>query len=84
MNKFGEDVLRKSFHPDVERLGWEECFKKTFWQSSAEFAIEFERFMDLPLSEQIKILPAYELFHLANAAAVWSSGEMIRGECEGE
>ena len=59
MNKFGEDVLRKTFHPDVERLGWEECFRKTFGQSSAEFTVEFEKFMDLPLSQQIKILPKY-------------------------
>ncbi len=59
MKKFGGDVLRKSFYPDVERLGWGKCFQKTFGQSSAEFAAEFEKFMDLPLSEQIKILPKY-------------------------
>ncbi|GDY02284.1 hypothetical protein LBMAG49_16130 [Planctomycetota bacterium] len=58
LNKFGEDVLRKSFHPEVESLGWEICFKKTFKQSSAEFVAEFAKFMDLPLSEQIKIVPA--------------------------
>ncbi len=57
MNQFGEDVLLKSFHPNVNRLGWEACFRKTFGQSSADFADEFQIFMDLPLQEQIKILP---------------------------
>ena len=57
MNKYGEDVLLKSFHPRVEKLGWEEAFKQTFGQSSPAFAAEFERFMDLPLSEQVKVLP---------------------------
>ena len=57
MNKYGEDDLLKSFHPRVEKLGWEEAFKQTFGQSSPAFAAEFERFMDLPLSEQVKVLP---------------------------
>ena len=59
MNKFGQDVLLKSFHPNVEKLGWEACFKKTFGQSSAEFINEFEKFVDLPRSEQVKVLPTF-------------------------
>ena len=59
MNKFGEDVLLKSFHPKVEKLGWKECFQKTFGQSSTEFVADFEKFMDLPLSEQVKVLPEF-------------------------
>ena len=59
MHRYGQDVLLKSFHPHVEKLGWEPCFRKTFGQSSAEFAAEFEQFMDLPLSEQVKVLPAF-------------------------
>ena len=40
MNRFGKDVLLNSFHPEVERLGWEEAFKTTFGQSLAEFVAE--------------------------------------------
>ena len=57
MHKHGEDVLLKSFHPNVEKLGWEACFKKTFGKSSAEFTKEFAKFLELPLAEQLKILP---------------------------
>ena len=59
MNKFGQDVLLKSFHPNVEELGWEQCFQKTFGQSSADFVTEFEKFVDLPRNEQVKVLPAF-------------------------
>ena len=57
MHRHGQDVLLKSFHPQVEKLGWEGAFQKTFGQSSTEFKADFEKFMDLPLSEQVKILP---------------------------
>ena len=60
MDKVGRDVLLKSFHPNVEELSWEGAFKKAFGQSSAEFSAEFEKFLDLPLSEQIKILPSFD------------------------
>ena len=59
MHQHGADVLLKSFHPNVQKLGWEKCFRKTFGQSSADFVTEFERFMDLPLGEQVKILPKF-------------------------
>ncbi len=58
MNHSGQDVLLKSFHPHVETLGWEGAFKKAFGRSSAEFITEFETFLDLPLSEQLQILPS--------------------------
>lgn len=59
MNKHGENVLLKSFHPKVEKLGWEGAFQETFGQSSAEFMTEFETFMDLPIGDQAKILPKF-------------------------
>jgi hypothetical protein len=59
MNKHGQDVLLKSFHPRVAKLGWEGAFRETFGQSSAEFMAEFSTFMDQPLNEQIKILPRF-------------------------
>ena len=57
MNRYGQDVLLKSFHPNVEKLGWEGAFRKSFGQSSSEFVKAFEQFMDLPLSDQVRILP---------------------------
>ena len=59
MNKHGQDVLLKSFHPRVAKLGWEGAFRETFGQSSAEFMAEFSTFMDQPLNQQIKILPRF-------------------------
>ena len=59
LHRSGEDVLLKDFHPNVERLGWEACFQKTFGQSSAEFRAEYERFLEQPLREQLKILPQF-------------------------
>ena len=59
MHRHGEDVLLKSFHPNVDKLGWATCFQKTFGQTPAEFAIEFERFMDSPLKQQLQILPQF-------------------------
>jgi hypothetical protein len=60
MSKHGDDVLLKSFHPSVDRLGWEATFKETFGQTSAEFIAEFEKFVDQPLKEQVKVLPSFE------------------------
>lgn len=57
MRQHGQDVLLRSFHPNVEKLGWEGAFQHSFGQSSAAFAREFEQFVDLPLTEQVGILP---------------------------
>jgi hypothetical protein len=56
MNRSGRDVLLKSFHPNVERLGWKVAFEQTFGQSVAEFEVEFKTFMDKPLEKQLSIL----------------------------
>ena len=60
MNKHGANVLLESFHPKVSELGWEGAFRETFGQSSEEFVVEFESFVDLPLVEQVKILPKFK------------------------
>ena len=59
MDKHGANVLLESFHPKVAELGWEAAFQETFGQSSEEFIKEFETFVDLPLAEQVKILPKF-------------------------
>ena len=59
MNKHGANVLLESFHPNVAELGWEGAFQQTFGQSSADFIEEFETFVDLPLAQQLEILPKF-------------------------
>ena len=56
MKRKGRDVLLESFHPEVEKLGWEAAFQKAFGQSSREFKVEFETFLDLSLDKQLKVL----------------------------
>ena len=43
----------------VARFLKQQSLLKSFGQSSADFGTEFERFMDLPLGEQVKILPRF-------------------------
>ena len=59
MHQHGWDVLQESFHPKVAELGWEGAFQATFGQGSEKFIAEFEAFLDLPLEEQLKILPSF-------------------------
>ena len=59
IDRHGEDVLRKEFHPRVAELGWEGAFQKTFGQTPAEFIVEYENFLDLPIEKQIEILPTF-------------------------
>ena len=59
MNKHGANVLLETFHPQVAELGWEGAFRETFGQSSEEFIKEFETFVDLPLTQQVKILAKF-------------------------
>jgi hypothetical protein len=56
MKRKGRNVLLESFHPEVEKLGWEAAFRKVFGLSSREFKAEFETFLDLRIDEQIKVL----------------------------
>ena len=56
MKRKGRDVLLESFHPEVEKRGWEAAFQEAFGQSSREFKVEFEAFLDLSLDEQLKVL----------------------------
>ncbi len=59
LNLAGNDALLKSFHPRVEKLGWEGAFQETFHMTSKEFEAEFAKFIELSQEEQIKILPKF-------------------------
>ena len=52
-NKAGENSLIDTFYPNLDDLGWEGAFNLTYGVSSEDFYNEFE----LPISEQMKILP---------------------------
>ena len=56
-SKFGHDVLLDTFYPNLEELGWEETFLGTYGMTSEAFYVEFYAFLELPLSEQLAILP---------------------------
>ena len=53
----GEEALLEIFHPYVEELGWEAAFERAFGMTSEIFYIQFETFLERPLSEQLAILP---------------------------
>ena len=53
----GQDALLDTFLPSLNDLGWEGAFVATFEMSSETFYQEFDAFLELPLSEQMAILP---------------------------
>jgi hypothetical protein len=56
-HKHGSEVLLETFYPNLEELGWEGAFVKTYGMTSEEFYAEFEQFLELPNSQQMAILP---------------------------
>jgi hypothetical protein len=52
-----QNALKESFYPNLDALGWEGAFEDTFGYSSQEFIEEFQSFLDLPIEEQIEIIP---------------------------
>ena len=57
-SKFGHEVLLDTFYPNLEELGWEETFLKAYGMTPEAFYAEFDTFLELPLSEQLAILPS--------------------------
>lgn len=56
-SKFGHNVLLDTFYLNLEELGWEETFLKTYGMTSDQFYAQFQTFLGLPRSEQLAILP---------------------------
>jgi len=56
-NEYGADTLLNSFYPTLNDLAWEGSFSNAYEMSSTAFLVEFDKFVDLPLAEQLKILP---------------------------
>ncbi len=53
----GPDALLDSFYANLNDLDWEEAFTQTYGMSSAAFIAEFDEFVNLPIAEQLQILP---------------------------
>jgi len=53
------DILLKTFYPNLEKLGWEVAFKKSFQKSSDEFYLEFAEFLKKNPLTVMRILPKY-------------------------
>jgi len=57
VNLVGEDTFRVGFHDDLNALGFEGAFVEHFGTSSQDMLDAFDTFLDLPLAEQLDILP---------------------------
>ena len=55
--KFGSDTLLDTFYPNLQKLDWEGAFERAYGMSSEDFYEEFKNFLNLPLKEQLSILP---------------------------
>ena len=57
VHRFRYEVLLDVFYSKVEKLGWEGAFEIAYGMSSEDFYKEFDKFLNLPLKEQLSILP---------------------------
>jgi len=56
-HKHGADHLLEVFYPNLEEMGFEEAFIYTYGQDLMDFYMEFDEFLQLPLDDQLAILP---------------------------
>ena len=52
-----QNVLLDTFYPNLKELGFEGTFNLTFGYSTAEFYDEFDTFLELPIEQQLEIIP---------------------------
>jgi hypothetical protein len=58
LNKVGDqDAMWKSFWPNIDQLGWDQAFEATFGLSLEQFNQELLDFLELPIEEQLEIIP---------------------------
>jgi uncharacterized repeat protein (TIGR02543 family) len=58
INKVGnQNILTDTFYPNLSSLGFEGAFNLAFGYSSEEFYEEFDTFLELPIEEQLEIIP---------------------------
>ena len=59
LNQTNENILLNEFYPNLEKLGWEGAFKKSFSKSSKEFYKEFTVFLKQDITSAMQIIPQY-------------------------
>lgn len=59
LNQTNENILLNEFYPNLEKLGWEGAFKKSFSKSSKEFYKEFAGFLKQDITSAMQIIPQY-------------------------
>ena len=52
-----QNVLLDTFYPNLKELGFEGAFNLAFGYTSEEFYEEFDAFLQLPIEEQLEIIP---------------------------
>jgi hypothetical protein len=51
------NIFTKVLHPKIEEMGFVAAFEDTFNLTYEELNIEFKQFLNLPLEEQLEIIP---------------------------
>ena len=52
-------VLLETFYPNLKKLGFEGAFNLSFGYSTSEFYNEFYEFLQLPIEQQLEIIPNF-------------------------
>ena len=52
-----QNVLLETFYPNLKELGFEGAFNLSFGYSTSEFYNEFYEFLQLPIEQQLEIIP---------------------------
>jgi len=55
--KVGEAALLDTFYPKINAMSWDEVFLETYGLTPGEFEAEFGEFLQLPIEQQLEILP---------------------------
>jgi len=51
------NILLDTFYPNLKQLGFEDAFNLSFGYSAEEFYQEFDTFLELPIEQQLEIIP---------------------------
>jgi hypothetical protein len=54
-----QKVLLETFYPNLKKLGFEGAFNLSFGYSTSEFYNEFYKFLQLPIEQQLEIIPNF-------------------------
>ena len=52
-----QDAFWKKLWPNIDEMGWDGAFEFTFGVTMEQFNQEFLEFLELPIEEQLEIIP---------------------------